>query len=129
LPLPSPLRPQLDAALRKSRQDGIQYGICAEAMALNSDAEADSWLRPFRNTPVFFALLTKDGDWTRKLSQSAAQQFDYVLAAGQSDEPVELTVQRLDTEPIDIYAFAQKSTCQLDWRNFYAPGSLVAQNR
>jgi len=97
----------LESALRKSRQDGIQYGICAQAITLKNDAAADSWLRPFRNKPVFFALLTRDGEWTRKLSKRAAQQFDYVLADGHSNEPVERTVQRLDTEPIDIYAFAE----------------------
>jgi hypothetical protein len=105
----------LDSALRKSRQDGIQYGICTEAITLKNDVEADRWLRPFRNKPVFIALLTKDGEWTRQLSRIAAQQFDYVLAAGQLDEPVEHTVQRLDTEPIDIYAFAEASRVEQRW--------------
>jgi hypothetical protein len=106
----------LESALRKSRQDGIQYGISAEARTLKGDAEADRWLRPLRNKPVFFALVTRDGEWTRRLSKSAAQEFDYVLADGRMwndkdsrvsmDELVEQTVKRLDTEPIDIYAYA-----------------------
>jgi hypothetical protein len=106
----------LESALRKSRRDGIQYGITAEAGTLKSDADADKWLRPLRNKPVFFALLTRDGEWTRRLSKSAAQEFDYVLADGRMrhdegsqlsmDELVEQTVKRLDTEPIDIYAYA-----------------------
>ena len=106
----------LESALRKSRQDGIQFGISVEATTLKGDAEADKWLRPFRDKPVFFALLTRDGEWTRRFSQSAAQQFDYVLADGRMrsgegsqmsmDELVAQTVKRLDTEPIDIYAHA-----------------------
>jgi len=84
---------------------------------LKGDAEVDRWLRPFRGKPVFFALLTRDGQWTRRFSKTAAQEFDYVLADGRTqsddkgsplsmDELVEQTVKRLDTEPIDIYAYA-----------------------
>ncbi len=106
----------LESALRKSRQDGIQYGISAEAATLQGDAEAGRWLRPFRDKPVFLALLTKDGEWTRRFSKSTAQQFDYVLADGRMrnnggsqvsiDELVEQTLKRLNTEPIDVYAHA-----------------------
>ncbi len=106
----------LDEALRKSRQDGIQYGVTAEASTLKRDVDADNWLRPFRGKPVFFGLLTTDGEWTRRLSKSAAEEFDYVIADGRlrsqegsqrsMDELVEQTVKRMDSEPIDIYAYA-----------------------
>jgi hypothetical protein len=112
----------LDDALRKSRQDGIEYGITAEASTLKSDAHAERWLRPFTGKPVFVALSTTDGAWTRTLSKSAAQQFGYILADGRPareivadpqaymDRLVEETVKRLDAEPIDIYAFATALT-------------------
>ncbi len=103
----------LESMLRKSRADGIQYGITADANRLKSDADAERWLRPFAGKPVFFALLTRDGEWTRRLSKGVAQKFDYVIADGRAsespgsvDEIVEQTVERLDSEPIDIYAHA-----------------------
>jgi hypothetical protein len=102
----------LEAALRKSRKDGIQYGVTARASALKSDAAAESWLRPLEGKPVFFALSTTDGQWTRGLSQKTAQQFDYILADGRSgpeaqsmDGLLDYLVKRLDTEPIDIYTY------------------------
>ena len=105
----------LQEALRKSMQDGIQYGITAEAATLKSDAAVERWLRPFMGKPMFVALSAKDGAWTRTLSKSAAQQFDYIVADGRAmqqtadpqafmDQLVEHTVHRLDTEPIDIYS-------------------------
>ena len=109
----------LEDALRKSRQDGIQYGITADAAALKNEADAEQWLRPLLGKPVFFALSTPDGSWTRTLSQKTAQRFDYILANGRTghqeaplaadrhafvDRLVEQTVQRLDTEPMDLYS-------------------------
>jgi Domain of Unknown Function (DUF1080) len=122
----------LEDALRKSRQDGIQYGISVEATAIKSDADAEQWLRPLLGKPVFFALSAPDGQWTRTLSQRAAQRFNYILADGRTgrneqghvvrlansqealsmadrqafmDGFVDQIVQRLDTEPIDLYAY------------------------
>jgi len=113
------LRPgmTLDDVLRKSRKDGIQYGITAETSAMKSDADAERWLRPLIGKPVFFALSSGNGEWTRALSRKTAQQFDYILADGRTwqgappiadrqafiDRLVEQTVKRLDAEPIDIY--------------------------
>jgi Domain of Unknown Function (DUF1080) len=121
----------LEDALRKSRQDGIQYGITADAAALPSDAVAEQWLRPLLGKPVFFALSAPDGSWTRTVSQKTAQKFDYILADGRTwrneqgqavdlsnarespgiqnrqvfmDSLVDQTIRRLDTEPIDLYA-------------------------
>lgn len=111
----------LGDALKKSRQDGIQYGITAESTALKSDADAEKWLRPMAGRPVFFALSTTGGDWTRRLSQTTAKQFDYIVADGIRekagtpagadeqafmDSLVNQTVKRLDAEPIDIYSGA-----------------------
>jgi hypothetical protein len=75
-------------------------------------------LHPLIGKPVFFALSAADGRWTRALSKTAALRFDYILADGRSgrneavpiadrqsfiDNLLAQTVNRLDTEPIDIY--------------------------
>jgi hypothetical protein len=108
----------IDDALRKSRKDGIQYGITADASMLKTDSDAARWLHPFMGLPVFFALSTANSEWTRSLSQKTARQFDYILADGRTwveaqaptnrdafmERLVNQTVKRLDTEPIDIYS-------------------------
>jgi hypothetical protein len=102
----------LEAALRKSRQDGIQYGITA---SVKNDSDAQRWLRPLKGKPVFLALSTADGQWTRTLSKETALEFDYILGDGRAAQPttdanafidalIDHTIKRLDTEPIDIYA-------------------------
>ncbi len=105
-------------ALRKSRKDGIQYGITTAAAMLKSDADADRWLHPVEGKPLFFSLSTADGGWTRALSRKTAQRFDSILADGRGklekaqpgsdaqafmDNMIDHTVKRLDSEPIDIY--------------------------
>jgi hypothetical protein len=107
----------LDDVLRKSRRDGIQYGITVAARTLKSDADAERWMRPFNGKPVFYALSAVDGAWTRRLSKATAEQFDYILADGRWDQEaanpqlfvdqlVDHAVKRLDAEPIDIYCYA-----------------------
>ena len=94
----------LEGVLRKSRMDGIQCGIRANAAALNSDALASNWLKPLEGRPVFFGLATQNGEWTRTLTQQTAKRFDYILAdGGSSPSDVKQAIKRLDTEPIDIW--------------------------
>jgi len=109
----------LEDALRKSRKDGIQYGITAASTTLKDDGGADRWLRSLADRPVFYALYAADRNWTRAISQKVVQRFDYVLADGRTwvdskghsnsqefvDSLVDQTVERLNAEPIDIYAF------------------------
>ncbi len=95
----------LEDALRKSRKDGIQYAITAEAAAFKNDADVERWLRPLNGKPVFFALATRDAHWTRAISQKTAQQFDFILADTRALAP-DAAVKRLDSEPIDIYTMA-----------------------
>jgi hypothetical protein len=105
----------LDGALRKSRRDGIQYGMTATTATLKSDNDAERWLRPLRGKPVFFALSTGDDQWTRSLSQKTALQFDTILADGRllnekggeasMDDLIDRTVRLFDTQPIDMYAY------------------------
>jgi hypothetical protein len=112
----------IEDALRKSRHDGIQYGITIASTAVKNDAAAQRWLAPLAGKPVFSAFYAADRNWTRTISQKTAQQFDYILAGGLwwnseeikpnanrqafVDRLVDQTVERLNTEPIDIYSRA-----------------------
>ena len=91
----------LEKALQKSRWDGIQYGITADATTMTSEAALAHWLQTVAGKPVFFALLTKDLAWTRRISLTSAKQFDYVVADGR-DRSVDETIERLNEEPVDI---------------------------
>jgi hypothetical protein len=122
----------LEGVLRKSRRDGIQYGITASSTTFQDDADAQRWLSSLAGKPVFCALYATHRTWTRTISRKTAQQFDYVLADGRvwissKNRPVRLwvpeeaasiqnrqvfldslvdqIVERLNTEPIDLYAF------------------------
>ncbi len=121
----------LEDALRKSRKDGIQYGITAASTTLKDDAEAQRRLSFLTGRPVFYALYAADRNWMRTISPKTAQRFDYILADGRTwtdsknhpvrlwvsdeansirnrqefmDSLVDQTVERLNREPIDIYA-------------------------
>ena len=108
----------LDEALRKSRKDGIQYGIAVSSTTLKDDAGAESWLRSLAGRPVFLALHAGDGEWMRTVSRKGAQRFDYIVADNRGwvnsrrvtnrdefmDSLIDRTVQRVATEPIDIYS-------------------------
>jgi hypothetical protein len=97
------LRPglSLEQALAKSREDGIQYGITANASTLKNDAAIGRWIEPMGRRPVFFALATDNGEWMKTLSQGAAKQFDYVIANGQGAS-LDLLLKRISDEPVDI---------------------------
>lgn len=97
------LRPgmSLNEALRKSRRDGIQYGITANAASLRNDAAAGQWLAPMEGKPVFFALGAADSSWTRNISQVTAKRFDYVVA-NVHGAGLDALLQRLSAEPFDI---------------------------
>jgi hypothetical protein len=126
------LRPgmTLAGALRKSRKDGIQYGITATSDILQDDAAAQQWLDTLDGRPVFCALYAADQSWMRTISRQTAQRFDYVLADNQTwidnknrpvrlwvadeantitnrqyflDSLVDQAVERLNTDSIDIY--------------------------
>lgn len=70
----------LEQAVRKSRADGIQYGITAVSTTVKNDADAQRWLRSLAGRPVFCALYAAEPDWTGAISRTAARRFDYVLA-------------------------------------------------
>lgn len=91
----------LEDALQKSRRDGIQYGIAANATTLPNDAVIERWLDPMSRRPVFFALATENASWMKGLSPGAAKQFDYVIANGRGAS-IDTLLKRLHEEPIDI---------------------------
>lgn len=120
----------VEDALRKSRKDGIQYGITASSALIKSDAAAQAWLKPLLGKPAFFAFDAGSGSWKNLLSKETARRFDYILADSRvwtsgTGRPVRLwapgeanaitdpqkfldglldqTVERLNTEPVDIY--------------------------
>ncbi len=97
------LRPglSLDQALRKSRQDGLQYGITAEASTFKNGAAVDQWLAAMEHKPVFSALVADHRGWTKALSQSALRKFDYVIADVRG-AGIDTVLIRLEKEPIDI---------------------------
>src|SRR3954451_18235175 len=122
----------LEQALRKSREDGIQYGIAALSTRLKNDADAQRWLRSLAGRPVFCALYAVEPDWTGAISRTVAAGFDYVLANSRTwtdsknrtvrlwmpdeakaignrqeflDSFLSQTVERLNSRPIEIYAF------------------------
>ena len=117
------LRPglSLEEALRKSRKDGLQYGITAEASTLKNDVAVDQWLAPMAHQPVFFALAADNSTWTEKLSQSAARKFDYVIADvhGASMDTVLI---RLQKEPIDILSGLGPVPKEREKRLNFCPG-------
>ncbi len=103
----------LEDALRKSRKDGIQYGIGIASDKLTDEA-AGRWADTLAGRPAFSALYATDQSWTRTISRTTAQRFDYVLLDSRTlldskkldmDSLVDQTVKRLSAEPIDIYAF------------------------
>ena len=121
-----------EEALRKSRGDGLQYGTVAGSTECKNDAEAQKWLSTLAGKPVFSGLDGSDRNWTNKISRQTAQRFDYVLADGRTwldgnrhpvrlwvaeeakaitnrsaflDSLVDQTIERLNKEPWDVYAF------------------------
>ena len=97
------LRPGLSwqEALKKSRKDGLQYGITANASHLTNDASVERWLAPLVGQPVFYALATADGEWAKVLSRTAAKRFDCVIAIA-NGATVDTLLKRLQEEPIDL---------------------------
>ncbi len=95
----------LEDALRKSRRDGIQYGITADAANLATPQSVANWLAPMKGKPAFSALATRRPDWTGKMSREQANEFDYVIAECSPASPLDTIVQRLTREPIDILSY------------------------
>ena len=72
----------LDEALRRSKADGITYGVAING-GLNQPAPDDSsaaaFLRAMRPYPFFVALQAEGREWVGIFSRATLEKFDYVF--------------------------------------------------
>lgn len=72
----------LDQALRKSRRDGIQYGLavnCGKGFGVETDEAARAYLTQMKGQPVYIAMQAEGREWTRMFSRDTVALFDYVF--------------------------------------------------
>ncbi len=72
----------LDEALRRSKADGITYGIAINGglgQPAADDAGAEAFLQAMRGKPVFAAFQAEGREWVRLFSRAALEKFDYVF--------------------------------------------------
>jgi hypothetical protein len=73
----------MEAAIRKSRNDHIQYGIavnCGIGFPLHADSQIDSFLLVMRDYPQFFVGMQAEGrEWVKTFSKESIARFDYVF--------------------------------------------------
>ena len=72
----------LEAALAKSRRDGIQYGLavnCGKGHGVENDEGARRFVESLKGQPVFVAMQAEGREWTQMFSRSAAGLFDYIF--------------------------------------------------
>jgi hypothetical protein len=117
----------LEARLANARNgDALFVGLTASAgkdRAVADDAGVDRLVRRFGGKPLFLGLRADTRDWAAAITPKALAKIDYVVLDGQTissrierrhvslmDSPegladviVGLTVQAMDTEPVDVY--------------------------
>lgn len=126
----------IEDAVRKSKDEGIQYGIavnCGLGFPVQNDAQADSFLLTMKNYPQFYAGMQAEGrEWINLFSEESIDKFDYVFTDAMTftdekgrrnriwlpeetfiddeeefmDYLVNTLVTILNSEPIDIYVNA-----------------------
>lgn len=72
----------LEQALRKSRRDGIAYGLavnCGKGFGVESDEGARKFMETMTGQPVFVAMQAEGREWTQMFSRSGVALFDYVF--------------------------------------------------
>ena len=72
----------LEDALRRSREDGIYYGIAINGgltFPINSDAGLEPFLRDMQGKPAFKAFQAEGREWVRLFTRPALEKFDYVF--------------------------------------------------
>jgi histidinol phosphatase-like PHP family hydrolase len=122
-----------EAAVRKSRNDHVQYGIavnCGKGFPVVNDSAAIAFLESMKKYPQFFIGMQAEGrEWINLFSKETIDQFDYVFTDAMTftddkgrrnriwikeetwiDDEQEFmeayvkTIRKiLDTEPINIY--------------------------
>lgn len=124
----------IEEAIKKSKQEAIQYGIaanCGLGFPIENDSQIDSFLLFIRNYPQFYVGMQAEGrEWLTLFSEGAIMKFDYVFTDAMTftdikgrrnriwikeetwiddeqafmDYLVEVTVGILNNEPIHIFA-------------------------
>ncbi len=72
----------LDAALQKSRDTGIYYGIVINGgltFPINSDAGLETFLQEMRGKPAYAAFQAEGREWVRLFTKPTLEKFDYVF--------------------------------------------------
>ena len=72
----------LDAALQKSRETGIYYGIVINgglSFPINSDAGLEAFLQEMRGKPAYVAFQAEGREWVRLFTKPTLEKFDYVF--------------------------------------------------
>lgn len=72
----------LEKALRKSRRDGIAYGLavnCGKGFPVETNEGARKYLESIKNQPVFIAMQAEGREWTQMFSRETVALFDYVF--------------------------------------------------
>jgi hypothetical protein len=123
----------MEAALAKSRRDGIGYGIAiniGKGFPVEDDAGLRAFLASMKGQPAFVAMQAEGREWVQMVSRETVAGFDYIFTDSMTwtdnrgkrmrlwlpDEVgaipdaqefmatlVERTVGILEKEPIDIY--------------------------
>jgi hypothetical protein len=73
----------IEGAIKKSRQDHIQYGIvvnCGLGFPVHSDKQVDSFLVAMKRYPQIFVGMQAEGrEWVKLFSEESIAKFDYVF--------------------------------------------------
>ena len=123
----------LEQALKRSRRDGIFYGLavnCGKGFPVQDDASTIQFFETMKGQPCFVAMQAEGREWTQMFSRRAAAMFDYVFTDSMTwtdnrgrrmrtwmpnevgtitdaqefmDTLVERATGIIDNEPIDIY--------------------------
>jgi hypothetical protein len=72
----------LDAALQRSRETGITYGIVVNGgltFPIHDDAGLEAFLREAQGKAAFVAFQAEGREWVRLFSKATLEKFDYVF--------------------------------------------------
>ncbi len=72
----------LEEALRRSRADGITYGVAVNGgvgFPIDTDAGLEAFLSDMRGKPVYTAFQGEGREWVRLFSRQTLEKFDYVF--------------------------------------------------
>ena len=72
----------LQAALAKSRRDGIEYGIavnCGKGFPTENDAQVRAFFDSMKGQPCFVAMQAEGREWLQMFSRPVMALFDYIF--------------------------------------------------